>query len=216
MLDLSVGKSWHLLRPPVGAPANQLDGDVDAAGGYVIVVSHLMPNCSRQSNRIQFDAMRSESKVLRASVARRQVSTCHAFPIPIPVPDRASSESPSPFRVRFSFAFPFASFRMHLCTFFCNNLIFKQSQYLPRLCRCCVVVNGIIIIIMSPLYGCGYLPQVACEVLYLVFIVSTLRTLSPNKGNGKRRHRLPIGDVDDVCYLCPAALGGGVTFGQFV
>lgn len=148
--------------------------------------------------------MRSESKVLRASVARRQVSTCHAFPfpipIPIPVPDRASSKSPSPFRFRFSFAFPFASFRMHLCTFFCNNLIFKQSQYLPRLrrcrcrCLCCVVVNVIIIIIMSPLYGCGYLPQAACEVLYLVFIVSTLRTLSPNKGSGKRRHRLPIAD----------------------
>lgn len=47
---------------------------------------------------------------------------------------------------------------------------------------------------MSPLYGCGYLPRAACEVLYLVFIVSTLRTLGPNKGKGKRRHRLPIAD----------------------
>lgn len=55
---------------------------------------------------------------------------------------------------------------------------------------------------MSPLYGCGYLPRAACEVLYLVFIVSTLRTLGPNKGKGKRRHRLPIADWRCRWRLC--------------
>lgn len=66
-----------------------IDAVVDAAGGYVIVVSlsHLMPSCSRQSNQIQFDAMRSESKVLRAlhDAKSRRVMHFH-FPFPFPFP----------------------------------------------------------------------------------------------------------------------------------
>lgn len=120
------GKSWHLLRPPDScAPPHSNSMPLPMLLEVMSSSSSSLSHSKARRETIQSDSFRCE---VLCDVARRLDVSCISISNTNPrAYARARSrsrtlishlQSPSPFRFRFSFAFPFASFRMHLCTFF--------------------------------------------------------------------------------------------------